>query len=137
MALVSISFSASGQIRDRFGRAIDPSSSAIVDKNGNPIDGANPFPIAEKQELATLATANTAVPAPPLYGGTYILNQFCTGYGSVALRYRAADGATMVTLLTKVVADASGTVVQFGSGQLVDVVLTGTTGCNVTLSRIP
>ncbi|WP_341210664.1 hypothetical protein [Sphingomonas paucimobilis] len=98
---------------------------------------ATPLPVAEKQESVLLASGNVAVPAGTLYGGNYILNQTCSGYGTVALRYQAADGVTMVSLLTKSVADTSGTVLQFGSSAVVDVLLTGTTGCNVTLSRIP
>ena len=137
MALALMSCSASAQIKDRFGRAIEPSASAIVDKNGNPIDGTNPLPVAGKQESAVLVSANTPSAAVTLYGGSYVLSQLCATYGSVALRYRAADGGTMTTLVTKIAPDAVATVVQFGSGAMVDATVSGATGCNVTLSRIP
>ncbi|MGW8141852.1 hypothetical protein [Sphingomonas zeae] len=118
---------------------IPPAGVAFIGADGKSYIAApaTPLPVAGKQETVALASANTAVPAVALYGGTYILNQSCGAYGTVALRYRAADGSTMVTLLTRSVADVAGTAVQFGSGQVVDVALTGTTGCNVTLSRMP
>ena len=137
LALALIPSAGTSQIKDKFGRPVDPNASAIVDKNGVPIDGGNPLPVAGRQEVVALVTANTTAPAATLYGGAYILTQACTAYGSVALRYRAPDG-TMMVLATKIVGDTGGgTVFQFGTSQVVDVLLTGTTGCNVTLSRIP
>lgn len=113
-------------VKDWAGRTVPANGTMLVDKTGVALDTSVP-----------LAAANTALPAVPLSGGTYVLTQLCTAYGSVALRYRAPDGVTMVTLLTRVAPDAAGTVVQFGSGAIVDVLLTGATGCNATLSRIP
>lgn len=112
----------------------------VCDTNGAncaPAGGANPLPVAGKVESAVLATAN--VPAGPvtLYGGLYVLNQTCSSYGTLSLRYRAADGVTMVTLMTKSAADISGTALQFGSGQVVDVALAGTADCAATLNRVP
>ena len=96
-----------------------------------------PLPVGTIEPV-TLATGNVASAAVALYGGSYVLNQFCTGYGAVTLRYRAADGATMLPLLSRVAADANGgTPVQFASGQTVDIALSGTTGCSVTINRIP
>lgn len=102
------------------------------------VSPTTPLPVQAKQELVQLAAGNTAAAAQTVYGGTYWLNQICTGYGSVALRYRGPDGATMLTLIAKTAADtAGGTQVQFGSGTTVDIVLNGTTGCSVQLSRVP
>lgn len=98
---------------------------------------ATPLPVAGKQESAALVNANAPAAAVTLYGGSYVLNQLCATYGSVTLRYRAADGVTMTPLVTKIAADAVVTVLQFGSGAVVDATVTGTAGCNVTLSRIP
>ena len=98
---------------------------------------AMPLPVAGKQESAALVSANMPAAAVTLYGGSYVLSQLCATYGSVTLRYRAADGVTMTPLVTKIAADAVATVLQFGSGAVVDATVTGTTGCNVTLSRIP
>lgn len=124
-------------VKDWYGSTIPGDATTLVDKDGKPIDLTNPLPVSGRQETAVLATGNTAGPATTLYGGTYILTQACTGYGSVALRYRAPDG-TMLTLATKIVGDTGGgTTLQFGASQIVDVLLTGTTGCNVILSRIP
>jgi hypothetical protein len=113
------------------GSYITPSVTVTVDKDGTPVG-----PAARDQSVP-LATANAPSGPATLYGGNYILTQLCTGYGSVALRYRAPDGATMVTLTTKSSPDTAGTLLQFGSGQVVDVALTSTTGCNVILSRVP
>lgn len=118
---------------------VPPSGVAFTDVDGSTkvASPATPLPVAGRQESVALVTANTAIAPVTLYGGTYILTQACTGYGSVALRYRSPDG-TMLILATKVVGDTGGgTVFQFGTSQVVDVLLTGTTGCTVTLSRIP
>lgn len=118
---------------------VPPSGVAFTDADGltKVASPATPLPVAGRQESVALATANTAAVPATLYGGSYILTQACTAYGSVALRYRAPDG-TMLTLATKIVGDTGGgTVFQFGTSQVVDVLLTGTTGCTVTLSRIP
>lgn len=113
------------------GKKASAAATVILDSAGTPIG-----PAARDQSVP-LATANAPSGPATLYGGNYILTQLCTGYGSVALRYRAPDGATMVTLTTKSGPDAAGTLLQFGSGQVVDVALASTTGCNVILSRIP
>ena len=113
------------------GSYITPPVTVMVDKDAIPIG-----PAARDQSVS-LATANAPSGPATLYGGNYILTQLCTAYGSVALRYRAPDGATMVTLTTKSSPDTAGTLLQFGSGQVVDVVLASTTGCNVILSRVP
>lgn len=124
-------------VKDWYGSTIPGGATALVDKDGKQIDLINPLPVSGRQETAALATGNIAAPAATLYGGTYILTQACTAYGSVALRYRAPDGV-MVPLATKIVPDSGGgSVFQFGTSQIVDVLLTGTTGCNVILSRIP
>ncbi len=98
----------------------------------------DPLPVATRGEAFQLVTANATGPAVTLVGGTYVLTQLCTGYGTVTLRYRGPDGATMVGMLSKTAADSGGgTAVSFGTGAIVDVTLSGTTGCNVALARIP
>ncbi|MDG6745529.1 hypothetical protein QCF01_14150 [Staphylococcus aureus] len=116
-----------------------PAGAAFVGADGQTYVAtpATPLPVAAKQESAALVSANVPAAAVTLYGGSYVLSQLCATYGSVALRYRAADGVTMTPLVTKVAADAVATVVQFGSGVVVDATVSGTTGCNVALSRIP
>ncbi|WP_153006114.1 hypothetical protein [Sphingomonas sanguinis] len=143
MALACLPNAATSQaklppVKDWAGNTVPGSASSILDKDGTPIDILNPLPVAGRQEAVTLATANVAAPAAKVYGGTYVFNQGCGAYGSVALRYRAADGATMITLVTKTSADsAGGTLLSLGTNTIVDVALSGTTGCNVTLARIP
>lgn len=114
------------QCRNAGGAYVPCTPTVQVDRNGNAYDTS-----------VVLASANTPAGPITLSGGTYAYSQLCAGYGSVALRYRAADGSTMIPLVTKVVADAGATAIQFGAGSVVDVALTGTTGCNVTLSRVP
>lgn len=99
-----------------------------------------PLPVLtiNRTEAFQLATANTATAPVTLIGGAYVFTQTCSGYGSVTLRYRGPDGATMTSMLSKTAADtAGGTIASFGNGAIVDVALSGTTGCNVTLARIP
>ncbi|MEB3067296.1 hypothetical protein, partial [Parvimonas micra] len=92
---------------------------------------------AKRRETFALVASNTPAAASTLFGGLYVLNQSCTGYGTLILRYRSADGSTMINLLSKSVADnAGGTMLQFGAGQVVDATVSGTTACNATLSRI-
>lgn len=126
------------QVKDRFGRLVDGGASMAVDKNGNAIDITNPLPVAGRQELVALATANAPSPAIAVYGGNYVFSQGCTAYGTLTLRYRAADGATMITMVTKTASDnAGGTLLSLGTNAIVDVAVSGTTGCNATLARIP
>lgn len=90
-----------------------------------------------RQERVVLAAANKASAPVTLYGGNYVLAHACSTYGQIALRYRDPAG-NMVQLLTKGGPDAGGgTSLQFAAGTVVEVVLTGTAGANVTLSRVP
>ena len=110
-------------------------------KNCRFISSSNPFSTAGKQESLALATANSAASLLTVYGGTYVFNQSCANYngGVLALRYRGADGATMVTLLSKVASDTSGgTMITLGSNSRVDVLLpSGSTACNASVVRVP
>lgn len=111
-----------------------------VAKVCSPITPAAPLPVLtiNRTESFQLVTANTASAPATLIGGAYVFTQTCSGYGSVTLRYRGPDGATMTPMVSKTAADTSGgTIASFGNGAIVDVVLSGTTGCNVTLARIP
>ncbi|QPT09724.1 hypothetical protein [Sphingomonas paucimobilis] len=114
-----------------------PDGSYITPPAFVPLDTTGAPTGAGRQELVQLATSNTAAPAATVFGGTYILTQACSAYGAVVLRYRGPDGTTMIALLIKTSAEAGGTTVQLGSKQVVDVALTSTTGCNVTLARVP
>lgn len=126
------------QVKDRFGRLVDGGASMAVDKNGNAIDITNPLPVSGRQELLTLITANAPAAPVAVYGGTYVYSQGCTAYGSLTLRYRGPDGVTMITMVTKTASDnAGGTLLSLGTNAIVDVAISGTTGCNATLARIP
>lgn len=103
-----------------------------------PVTPTTPLPVMTRGESFQLVTANTPAAAVALVGGAYVFSQLCTGYGSIALRYRGPDGATMTTLVSKTAADsAGGTVFSFGTNAIVDAVVSGTTGCNATLARMP
>lgn len=103
-----------------------------------PVSASAPMPVTSRAETFTLANNNTIAPAVALWGGNYVLAQACTTYGTVTFRYRASDGVTMVTMVSKTSADsAGGTFLSFGANAIIDVTLSGTAGCNVTLSRIP
>lgn len=122
------------------GNAVNGSAVGFGPKGGTwtGVTPDTPLPTGSKQEVFQLASANVAASAVTVYGGDYVLTQSCTGYGSVALRYRGPDGATMLTLITKAATDSSGgTSVRFKSKDVVDVALTGTTACNVHLGRVP
>lgn len=102
------------------------------------ISGDAPMPVASKAERLVLASNNVAAAPAPALGGLYILNQMCSGYGSVVLRYLAADGSTMLPLVSRSAGDAGGgTSLYLGAGTVVDVQLSGTTGCGVQLARVP
>jgi hypothetical protein len=103
-----------------------------------PVTPTTPLPTAPKQEAFTLVAANEPAAPVVLYGGSYVLTQGCASYGAVTLRYRGPDGGSMVVLATKTAADAAGgTVYAFGSNAYVDAAVSGTTGCNVQIARLP
>lgn len=111
-----------------------------VDVSGVPIGATNPVPVATngKQESYNLIDANSVAPAQTVYGGSYVFSQSCSGYGTVTLRYRGPDGATMQVLVTKTATDAAGgTLVSLASYVVVDATVSGTTGCNATIARVP
>jgi hypothetical protein len=87
------------------------------------------FPLSESN--VALSTGYYA------YGGTYILSQVCTAYGTLALQARAVDG-NFQTLSSKTSADTTGgTSVTIAANTNVRVNLSGTTGCNASLTRVP
>ncbi len=103
-----------------------------------PVDGEHPMPVGGKQEAFALLVANQPSIAATVYGGDYVFAQACGGYGTVTLRVRGPDGATMQPILTRAAIDPDGgTGVTLGSGAVVDAVISGATGCNATLSRVP
>lgn len=109
-----------------------------ADDNWTAVTEATPLPTAPKQESYVLVSANASTGPATLYGGTYVVTQGCAGYGTVTLRYRGPDGATMLPLLSRTASDSSGgTVVALGSNAMVDATLVGTTGCNVQIARLP
>lgn len=122
------------------GNIIQPGGLAFNAQDGKPriVSTAEPLPTTSRVETFRLATANVPGNAATLFGGSYVLTQACASYGTVTLRYLGPDGTTMTAMLTKTASDsAGGTLVSLGASAIVDVTLAGTTGCNVTLSRIP
>lgn len=119
---------------------IPPAGVAFNAADGTPriATPSTPLPVAARGEAFQLVTANVPIAPVTLAGGNYVLTQLCATYGSIALRYRGPDGATMIQLVSKTAADSGGgTVLAFGTNAIVDAALSGTTGCNATLARIP
>ncbi|MFT3966550.1 MAG: hypothetical protein QM690_11790 [Sphingobium sp.] len=106
-----------------------------------PVSTDMPLPVALRQESVALVTANIVASPATLLGGHYVVSQMCSAYngGSVQVRYRGADGATMLVLMGRTASDTTGgTLVSLGAGAVVDAVLpSGSTGCNVVLARVP
>lgn len=103
-----------------------------------PVTPTSPLPVMTRGESFQLITANASAPAAGLVGGAYVFTQLCTSYGTVTLRYRGPDGATMIALVSKTAADSGGgTILSFGSNAIVDATVSGTTGCNATLAKMP
>ncbi|BCI72747.1 hypothetical protein SUS17_1448 [Sphingomonas sp. S17] len=102
------------------------------------LSGDTPMPVATRAERLVLVGNNVAVAPVTALGGLYVLNQSCNGYGTVTLRYLGADGITMLPLLTRTASDTGGgTNIYLGAGAVVDINLSGTSGCNANLARVP
>lgn len=90
------------------------------------------------REAFKLATANAASAAVTVYGGDYILTQTCTGYGTVTFQVLGPDAATWLPLASYTSTDTgSGHGFALGAYARVRVTITGTTGCNALLARVP
>jgi hypothetical protein len=105
------------------------------------VSPANPLPVTvaggfSKQESFQLATNNVAANSVTAFGGSYIFSQVCTTYGSISLQVRGPDG-NFQTMVTKTATETGGSSVLVGSGAVMRVTLSGTTGCNASLSRVP
>jgi hypothetical protein len=95
-------------------------------------------PALAQQEAWRLVSANTPIAEQPVYGGNYILSQTCTAYGTLTLQVLGPDGVTYLPLATKTSSDTgSGTAIALGTRAVVRVTVTGTTGCNALLARVP
>lgn len=90
------------------------------------------------QEQFPVATANVALSTGyTAFGGTYILSQLCTAYGTLDLQTLSAKN-TWLTLSSKSASDTTvGTSVTLAGQTQVRVNLTGTTACDATLTRVP
>lgn len=102
------------------------------------VSTAAPLPTAAKQETVQLVAGNVAAAPVAVYGGSYVLVQSCTGYGTLSVRFLGPDGLTMMPLTSKTAADSGGgSLLSLGANAVVDATVSGTTGCNALLSRIP
>lgn len=91
-----------------------------------------------QQESYQLVAANVPSAAVTVYGGNYILSQTCTAYGTLTLQVRGPDGTTYQTVTSKTSSDTTGgTAIALGSFATVRATVTGTTGCNAILARVP
>lgn len=90
------------------------------------------------RESVQLVAGNTTAAAVTLFGGDYILTQTCTGYGTLTVQARGPDGTAWLTLVTRTASDTgSGTGIALGSYAVVRATVTGTSGCNAVLARVP
>jgi len=126
--------------KDWAGSTIPGDVSTIVDKNGNPIDAANPLAVQPigRTEAVQLIAASTSTGAQTLLGGRYAFAQACLNYNSqvVSLRYRGPDGTAMQTAATKSSADTS--LVEVPAGAVIDATVpSAAIGCNASMTRIP
>jgi hypothetical protein len=97
----------------------------------------SPYYIVGKQESFALVTNNVASGAVTVTGGDYVLSQVCSGYGTLVLQGLDASGA-YENLISKTATDSvGGTGVTLAGNAVVRVLLTGTTGCVATLTRVP
>lgn len=90
------------------------------------------------RESFKLASGN--VPSAPVavFGGSYILSQQCSSYGTLEFQVLAPDGTTWQVILSKQATDGGGgTALTLGSYARARVVLTGTSACSATLARVP
>ena len=109
-----------------------------ADDAWTPVTEATPLPTAPKREAYTLVSANAPAAPATVYGGQYVVTQGCAAYGTVTVRYRGPDGATMLPLLSRGASDSNGgTIVALGSAAMIDATVSGTTGCNVQIARLP
>lgn len=99
---------------------------------------AAPLPTGGLREAFPLVSANVASAPVTVYGGDYIFCQTATAYGTVKLQVLGPDAATWLDVLSKASADTTGgTGVSLGSGAVVRVLLTSTSGAAATLARVP
>ncbi|TCP33287.1 hypothetical protein [Sphingomonas sp. BK235] len=112
---------------------------AQVDGSCVAVSAAAPLPTGSVRETVRLALANVPSAAQTIYGGTYILTQSCSAYGTLNFQVLGPDGVTFATAASKTASDtgASGTVIGLGSNASVRVTISGTTGCAAILSRVP
>ena len=90
------------------------------------------------RESFALVAANIPSAQATVYGGDYIFSQACSAYGTLTLQVLGPDGTTWVTVISKTASDANGgTGLSLGSFAKVRVTVTGTTGCNALLARVP
>lgn len=109
-----------------------------LDGTCSPVSATAPLPTTGFADSFGLAAANVPASAVTVAGGRYVVSQVCSAYGTLTVRYRGPDGATMLTLLSKTAADSGGgTLITLAAGAVIDATVSGTTGCNATLVRVP
>lgn len=91
-----------------------------------------------KQEAFPLIAANVPSAPATVFGGNYILEQTCTAYGTVTIQRLGPDGTTYLTIASYTASDTmGGHALAFGSLAKVRMTVSGTTGCNALLARVP
>jgi hypothetical protein len=111
-------------------RYLNPSNGAYMDAQGVFLVGT--------QESFQLVAANVPSAPATVYGGDYILSQTCTTYGTLNVQVLGPDGATWQTVLSKTASDtAGGSGFALGSYAQIRMTVSGTSGCNALVARVP
>jgi hypothetical protein len=101
------------------------------------VDADHPLPVGGRADGLVLVSANAPLQPQAAYGGTYVLSATCSTWApnGLTVRSRGPDGSTMLPVHQF---SADGSVeIGMGAGAVVDAVVAGTAGCNLTLSREP
>ena len=133
IALALALASSTGEASAQIATFIDSASRKQV-----PVETARPLPTIGKQESFQLVAANVPSAAVTLAGGDYVLDQACASYGTVTFARLGPDASTYFTMGTYNASDIGNAhLFKFGSYAKVKVTVSGTTGCNVLIARVP
>ena len=129
------------RINNSNGGTVPGQASVLIGSNGLEKGTAgNPLVVtgASPRESFQLVASNVATAEVTVFGGDYVLSQACTAYGSLNFQVRGPDGVTYTTFFTKTASDpTNATGIVLGSYAVVRITITGTTGCNAILARVP
>lgn len=111
---------------------------------GKTVEGIGTFcPDAYKcatspRESFQLVSNNVPLSQVTVFGGDYVLSQTCASYGTLSVQVRGPDGVTFITMFSKTASDTgNATGIVLGSYAVIKISVSGTSGCNALLARVP